>query len=195
MLLSGWLVTNYGYYNLWFIAGSSLALIMSVCLYTLELSTSHAKIYGYLAIGGVGAGLYAMNSGPVMSAIVPKKHVADAGTVFGCVDTICGAISVAIANCIFINRATDGIQMVLPNTPRATVQEAIAGVGSSLTDQLPPETQTAVLQAALDAIKDVWLQLVATAALSLILSFLLRRKKLSRIREDRDASVHEGSSV
>ncbi|KAL8783530.1 MAG: hypothetical protein Q9213_004576 [Squamulea squamosa] len=183
MLASGRLITNIGWYKLWFISGSSLALIMSVCLYTLELDTSYSKIYGYLVLGGTGTGLYAMNSGPVMSAIVAKEHIADASTVFGCIDTISGAIAVAIANCVFINRATDRIQRVLPDSSRAVVQEAITGVGASLTDQLPPSVETAVLHAILDAIKDAWIQMVATASLSLLLSFCLRNKKLSELNK------------
>ena len=66
MLISGRLITSYGYYKPWFTVGSSLVLAMSVCLYTTEIDTSHGKIYGYLIIGGVGTGLCAINSGPVM---------------------------------------------------------------------------------------------------------------------------------
>lgn len=181
MLISGRLITSFGYYKLWFIAGSCLALIMSVCLYNTDINTSHSKIHVYLILGGLGTGLYAMNAGPVMSAIVAKEHIADSGTVFGCVDTICGAFSVGIANSIFINRASDSIQKLLPSTPRATVQEAIAGIGAPLTNQLQPSLKLAVLQASLDAIKDVWAQMITTAALSFVLSIFLRNRKLSEL--------------
>ena len=101
MLVSGRLIRNFGWYKLWFITGSGLALVMSIFLYKTNIDTSHDKIYGYLILGGIGTGLYAMNAGPVMSAIVAKENVADASTVFGCVDTICGAFSVGVANSIF----------------------------------------------------------------------------------------------
>ncbi|KAL8689578.1 MAG: hypothetical protein Q9218_004782 [Villophora microphyllina] len=192
MLISGRLMTSIGYYKLWFIAGSSLALIMAVMLYTTGIDTSHGHIYGYLILGGLGTGLYAMNSGPVMSAIVAKEHIGDASTIFGCIDTICGAVSVAVANCIFINRATDGIQGVLPNTPRAAVQEAISGVGASLTNQLPPPTRVAVLQAEMDAIKDVWVQMIATAKNILVDQIKRESRKeghnLSRLLRQRPTS-------
>lgn len=116
-----------------------------------------------------------------MAAIVAKEHVAAAGTVFGCVDTLCGAFSIGIANSILVNRASDGIQQFLPSAPRATVQEAITSVNASLTNQLPPSLRIAVLQAALDAIKDVWVQMMATAALSFMLSFFLRNRKLREL--------------
>ena len=181
MLVSGRLIATFGYYKMWFITGSGLSLIMSACLYSIEVDSSHGKIYGYLVIGGIGTGLYAMNAGAVMSAIVAKKDVADAGTIFGWVDTICGAVSVAVANCIFVNKATDGIQTVLPHIPRSTVQQAIAGVGASLTNDASPPIKSAILVAALAAIRDVWLQLVITAALSFVSSFFLRNKRLGSL--------------
>ena len=179
MLISGRLITAFGYYKLWFLVGSILALIMAVCLYTtIKLDTSHGVIYAYLILGGVGTGLGAMNYAPVMSAIVPNEYAADAATIFGCVDTLCGAIAVAVANSIFVNRATNSIQVLLPDTPKATVQNAIAGIGTDFTKQLPPILRKAVLQAVLNAIKDTWIQMIATAALSLVLSLLLRHRKL-----------------
>ena len=181
MLVSGCLITNTGCYKLWFIAGSSLALIMSVCLYTAEIDTSHGQIYGYLVLGGIGTGLYSMNAGCVMATIVAREHVEHAATVWGCVDALCGAFSLGVTNSIFVNRASDSIQKLLPSTPRVTVQNAIAGVGASLTKNLPPSLRKAVLQAAFDAIKDAWLQMIATAALSFVLSFFLRNRRLSEL--------------
>lgn len=69
----------------------------------------------------------------------------------------------------------------MPSAPRATVQEAIAGIGASLTDKLPPSLRTAVLQAAFNAIKDAWVQMIAIAALSLVLFFFLQNRKLSEL--------------
>ena len=181
MLVSGRLITSLGYYKFWFIAGSGLSLISFSCLYEIEADTSYGKIYGYLILGGIGTGLYAMNAGAIMSAIVAKENASDAGTIFGCVDTISSAISVAVANCIFVNRATDGIQAILPETPRDVVQQAIAGVGASLTSEASPEVRSRILQAAVDAIADVWLQLIATAAASFVFSFLLGNKKLRHL--------------
>lgn len=184
ILISGHLITGIIWYKVWFVAGSALSLIMSVCLHRTNLDTQQNKVYGYLILGGTGTGLYAMNAGPLMSAIVDKEHAPDASTIFGCVDVICGAISVAVANSIFINRATHNIHMLLPNTPRAAVQQAIAGVGASLTSKLPQAQAQAVLKAILNAIKDVWIQMIATAALSLILSLSLRNERIGKRRKD-----------
>lgn len=181
MLASGRLITRFGMYKIWFILGSSLALVMSTCLYTTQLDTSRWKIYGYLILGGTGIGFYVMNSGLVMSATVAKANSADASTIFGCADTISSTIAVAIANCLFVNQATNVIQQILPDTSRAVVQDAITGHGASLMNQVPSSSKREVLQATLDAIKDVWIQMIATAALSLVLSFFMRNRKLSNL--------------
>lgn len=180
MLLSGRLIGTFGYYKTWFIAGSALALVMSICLYNTEVNTSHGKIYGYIIIGGIGIGLYMMNAGPIMSTIVPAEHVADVGTIFGAVDVLSGSIGVAITNSIFLNKATDNIQSILPHVPRSDVQDAIAGVGASITAGLSAHQTNLVLQAIMDAIKSAWIQLIATACLSFMLSLLMRNQKLGR---------------
>ena len=181
ILVSGRLIGTFGYYKTWFIAGSTLALVMSICLYKTEVNTSHGKIYGYIIIGGIGSGLYMMNAGPIMSTIVPAEHVADTGTIFGAVDVVSSSISVAIANSIFLNRATDNIQSILPHIPRSHVQEAIAGVGASITEGLSAHETDLVLEAIMDAIKSVWIQVIATACLSFVLSLLMRNQKLGRL--------------
>lgn len=59
------------------------------------------------------------------------------------------------------------------------VQQVITSIRDSLTNKLPPSLRIAVLQAALDAIKEAWVQMIATAALSIVLSFFLRNRRLS----------------
>lgn len=180
MLLSGRLLRSSGrYYKLWFIVGSAMALIMSVGLYTTKVYTSPGKIYAYLIVGGIGVGSYAMNAGPVMSMAVQQEDVHHTGTIFGSVDNICSAISVGIANSIFLNRAIYGIQRVLPGLSRSTIQSAIAGVGSSITNNLPSSQRNMILQAILEAIKDAWIQIITTAGLSFTLSLLMRNRTLS----------------
>ena len=159
MLVSGLLMTSAVWCKLWFVTGSALALIIAACLYKTGVNTEHGNTYSYLVQGGNGTGVHAMNAGPVMSAIVEKERAAGASTIIGCVDSICGAVLVGIANAMCVTRATSNIQRILPDSPRAVVRERITGVGASLTGKPPPA------------------RMIATAALSLILSVLLRNEK------------------
>ena len=180
MIFSGHLLRRAPYYKIWFIAGSLLSLTLGACLYTTEIDTPQNRIYGFLALGGIGVGLFAMNAGPIMAAIVKAGDGGNASSIFGCVDTICSVISVAVANSIFVNLATDKIQLILTNLPRSEVQSAIAGIGASITEGLPAAQKESVLVAILYAIKQVWIQTIATAGFSFVLSMFMRNDKLAK---------------
>ncbi|KAI9696361.1 MAG: hypothetical protein M1820_008203 [Bogoriella megaspora] len=181
MLVSGILIGIFKYYKIWFACGSVFQVLMAICLYNTDVGTGHGKIYGYLIVGGVGAGLVVMNSGPIMSATVPKQDIKLAGTLFGYVDMISGAVSVGIANSIFLNRATARIQHLLPNAGKSIVQNAITGAGGSTATTLPPATKPLILRAIMESIKDIWVQLIATASLALVLSLFMKKQKLKQI--------------
>ena len=171
MLVSERLIIKIGKSKYWFIAGTSLTLICQPAstLPKSTLLTASFTITSSLEVWGPA--WYAMNAGPVMAAIVPEEHVADASAICLCVDTLCGALEVGIANGIFVNQASNSIQKILSSSPRATVQEATTSVGASLTDELPPELATAIVQVVSDTIKNAWIQMVATAVISLVLAF------------------------
>ncbi|KAL9091623.1 MAG: hypothetical protein Q9165_004699 [Trypethelium subeluteriae] len=181
MLVSGLLIGIFSYYKVWFACGSVFQVLMAICLYNTDVGTGHGKIYGYLIIGGIGAGLVVMNSGPIMSATVPKQDVKLAGTLFGYVDMISGAVSVGIANSIFLNRATARIQHLLPNAGRSIIQNAITGASGSNATALPPAAKPLALRATMESIKDIWVQLIATASLALVLSLFMKKQKLKQI--------------
>lgn len=65
-LVSGRFINSAGFYKTWFIAGSTLTFIMSVCLYSsTDINTPHGDLFAFLILGGTGIGFYLMNSGPV----------------------------------------------------------------------------------------------------------------------------------
>ena len=180
MLISGRLLGQVRcYYKLWFIAGSLLSLIMSTCLYFTKTTTPYGRLYGYLVMGGTGVGLYAMNAGPIMATIVSPNDVTSAGTIFGCVDTITNALSLGMADCIFVNRATERVQLVLPREQKSIIQDAIVGVGANGLQGLPVEQQDAVIQSIMKSIQDVWIQMIATASVAFVLSLFMRNKLLA----------------
>lgn len=96
-----------------------------------------------------------MNVDSVMSAIVAKEHIANASTVFECVDTLSDVFSIEVANSNFVNRASNSIQRLLSNTFKAIVQEAIADIEVFLFNKLSLSLRIAILQAVLNVIKDV----------------------------------------
>ena len=177
MLLTGSLVERLGYYAYWYMAGSLLAVAGTALMYTIQNTTSHARIYGYSVLFSAGLSLYIQASYPLAQAKVRPNQASDAVTIIGCTQLGSIAISLAVSNSIFLNRAADDIQHILPDVPRSTVQAAISGIGSQIFRDLPEGQKEQVLDRILGAIRDVWAQALAAAVLSFITALFMKREK------------------
>ncbi|KAL9112885.1 MAG: hypothetical protein Q9227_002962 [Pyrenula ochraceoflavens] len=182
MLLTGFLVERIGYYAYWYLTGSLLAVAGTALMYTINNTSSHARIYGYSVLFSAGLSLYIQASYPLAQAKVRPTQSSDAVTIIGCTQLGSIAIFLAVANSIFLNRATDGIQQVLPDIPRSTVQAAISGTDAQIFRDLPEERKARVLSMVMSAIKDVWILAIAAAALSFIIAIFMRKEKKPALR-------------
>ena len=177
MLLTGSLVERLGYYALWYMAGSLLAVAGTALMYTVDSSSSHARIYGYSVLFSAGVSLYIQASYPLAQAKVRPNQASDAVTIIGCTQLGSIAIFLAVANSIFLNRAVDEIQDILPNASRSTLQAAISGVEAQIFRDLPEDTKKQVGDRVSDAIRDVWALALAAAVLSFITAAFMKREK------------------
>ncbi|ORY16988.1 major facilitator superfamily [Clohesyomyces aquaticus] len=75
VMLNGTLMAKVGYYMPWYLVGSMLALVGSVLLYTLDLDTSRAQIYGYSILAAFGVGLFSQAGFPVAQVKAAPEHL------------------------------------------------------------------------------------------------------------------------
>jgi hypothetical protein len=61
-----------------------------------------------------------------------------------------------MAGAIFVNKAVQGITVLLPNTDSATIQASIAGTSSDLFKTLPADQLDSVLDVIVKSIDDVY---------------------------------------
>ncbi|KAI9658764.1 MAG: hypothetical protein M1821_002324 [Bathelium mastoideum] len=177
MLVTGSLVERLGYYAFWYMGGSLLAIAGTALMYTVDSASSHARIYGYSVLFSAGLSLYIQASYPLAQAKVRPSQASDAVTIIGCTQLGSVAVFLAVADSIFFNRAANGIQHILPDVPRSTVQAYISGVGAQVFRDLPEETKQQVLDKVLRAIQDVWAQALAAAVFSFVTSIFMKREK------------------
>ncbi|MCJ1437449.1 hypothetical protein MMC27_006836 [Xylographa pallens] len=178
IVLNGVLMSKYGYYMPWYFVGSSLALIGSALMYTVDLSTSVSRIYGYSVLLGIGSGMYAQASFAIAQVKVHPYEIPSA-IGFVALAQIGGAtIALAIANSVFLNQATNGILAIVPQEPRSVVQGAISGAGSTFFQTLDPSVEAAVLGAVTHAISQTYILGMTGAALSVVLACFMSREKL-----------------
>ena len=177
MLLTGSLVERLGYYAYWYMAGSLLAVAGTALMYTIDSASSHARMYGYSVLFSAGVSLYIQASYPLAQAKVRSNQASDAVTIIGCTQLGSIAIFLAVANSIFLNRAIDAIQEILPDASRSTLQAAISGIGAQTFRDLPEETRKHVFDRISDAIRDVWTLALAAAVLSFITAIFMKKEK------------------
>ena len=175
-------MSKYGYYMPWYLAGGCLALIGSALMYTVKLDTPTSKIYGYMVLLGVGAGMYAQ-AGFAIAQVKVQPHEISLAIGFMSLAQIGGAtIALAIANSVFLNQATNGILAIVPHESRSVVQGAVSGAGSRFFQTLDRGVRTAVLGAVALAISRIYILAITAAALSIVLAAFMSREKVSNFR-------------
>lgn len=178
-IANGAIMSSTGYYSPWFIFGGIFTLIGEVLLYTLlKVDTTKSEIYGYTVLAGIGAGAFVQASFSVAQAKVDKQAIPLAIGFITCAQVGGATISLAIANTVFLNKASDSIAGILPDVPREQIQAAIAGAGSSLLKSVGADTRRQVLVALVDAMSKVWILGITAGAMVIVFSALMRREKL-----------------
>ena len=158
--------------------GGILVIISGALMYSrVGVDTSAAPIYGYSILLGFGAGLFTQGPISVVQSLFPADRIADATAFVGFGQVVGIAIMLAVSNAIFLNKATDGINQILPDTPLREVQAAISGVGSDLFRNLSGDLRNAVLRAIVDSMKNVYVLVIVAGVLTVVLCPFLKRQK------------------
>jgi len=178
VIANGVIMASTGYYSPWFLFGGICTLIGEALLYTLKVSTSTPSVHGYSVLAGIGAGAFVQASFSVAQAKVGKEQIPIAIGFITCAQIGGATISLAIANTVFLNKASNSIAGILPTVPRAEIQAAIAGAGSKFIKSLDQQKQADVLHAIVDSMSRVWILGMTAGSLVIVLSLLMKREKL-----------------
>ena len=167
------------YYPPWFLVGGLLILGSNIMLTRITLASSFAYIYGALALGGLGTGLFVNAPFAIAQWLVPADELGEAVGFITLAQAAGCTISLAIANSVFLNLAQNGIAAVLPDLSIGAIQAAIAGVGGNVLRTLGPMQQAAVLDAIVFAIQRAFILGLTAGALTVVLSVFMSRKPIN----------------
>ncbi|KAI0859728.1 major facilitator superfamily-domain-containing protein [Xylaria cubensis] len=177
-IATGAILSKTGIYMPWYTFGGVLVIIGSALVYTIDVDTSVSRIYGYSVILGIGAGSYSQLSFSVAQVKVPPSRMPDV-TAFLSFGQLTGiALSLAIANAVFLNRATLGIHELVPDASLQEIQAAIQGASSDFFNNLTQSTREAVLVAVVKSMNDAYVLVITAGALTVALSIFMKREKL-----------------
>jgi hypothetical protein len=174
----GILITKLGFYSPFYILGTALGLIGSALLHVSTTETSSARIYGYTAMIGLGAGMYSQAGFAVVQAKVPKHHIGQAIGFLTTGQLVGAVISLTIGGTVLINNATSGLQELLPNVPLDTIKNAIAGTAGKFFSTLDPQTRVAALDVIVNAIDKVWILTITAGAVGFVASVFLKHERI-----------------
>ena len=178
IVVNGVVVTANGRYMPWFFTGGALGLVGSALLYTVDVETSNAKVYGYSILIGAGAGCFLQLPFSVVQSLVPPESIPKAiGFVtFGQLGA--PSLVLAVINAVFLNEAGNNIARSSPSIPRGTIISILSGVGSEAFARLDKGTQEQILRFIVAGLNKGYIVTMTSGALALVLSLFLNRGKM-----------------
>ena len=171
---NGAIMSSTGYYFPWYVIGGAFSIIGGALMYTVDINSKTANIYGYSILSAVGSGAFCQASFSVAQVKVEPRLIPLA---IGFITTaqITGfTISLAIANSVFLNHSESSIRQVLPNVPSSDIQAAISGAGGAFLKSLDVATKQKVLVALVDSMSRVYILVITAGALALVLAMLMK---------------------
>ncbi|KAL8717068.1 MAG: hypothetical protein Q9225_005658 [Loekoesia sp. 1 TL-2023] len=182
VIVEGFIMSNLhsGKFMPWFYLGGALVLVGSALMYTVDAATSNARIYGYSILLGSGTGAYlqmpfAVAQAQVSNALVP---MAVAFTAFA--QLAAPAITLSIANSIFLNEASRGLLAIIPGASPNMVRELLSRAGNDHLASLGPIIHGQVLGAIVGAMSKIYILVIVSGALTLVLTVVLTLRGLRR---------------
>ncbi|KAF2195913.1 MFS general substrate transporter [Zopfia rhizophila CBS 207.26] len=177
-LLNGALMSNFGYYMPWYLAGGIFATTGGALMYTVDEFTSNSRVYGYSVLIGIGAGMFIQTSFSVAQAKAPGNRSSDATGYIALAQNLGIVLALAISGAIFQNKAMDGLQRILPDIPRDALRGIVSGSGSALFKQLPPQLQGQVLAVIVKSMSYTYIPVITAGAMAIVGSLFLKFERI-----------------
>ena len=178
IVVNGFAMTATGRYVPWFFAGGTLGLVGSALLYTIDLTTGNAKIYGYSILIGTGAGCFLQLPFSVVQSLVPPESIPKAISFVTFAQLGAPSLILSVINAVFLNEAGNEIARANSTLPRSTIDSILSGVGSSTFNQLNQQAQHQILSSIVAGLGKGYIVAISSGALALSLSCCLLLFKL-----------------
>ncbi|KAF4547720.1 Efflux pump patC-like protein [Elsinoe fawcettii] len=178
IIANGHLMSRFSYFQPWYIFGSILTLVGGVLMSRIETTTSISRIYGYEVLLGLGTGCFIQAGYAVIQAVTPPSEMSYAISYMMLAQLGGIAFGLAIGGAVFVNKAIEGLTVLLPNASRAELQLAITGTSGAYFRGLPADLQARSIDAVVLALRDVFIPVYVGAAVCLIASVCFTQRKL-----------------
>lgn len=171
VIVSGTLVSSNGKWLPWFFYGGALVLIGGATMFTVDEDTSSAKVYGYSVLLGTGTGAYIQMPFNAAQEFVGPSMIPAAVGLITWAQLAAPAVTLSIANTVFLNRAKISLEEILPaDAPTLSI---VSGVGRDYLNSLEQSVRDSVIHAIVHSMAKSYILIIASGALTLLLTGML----------------------
>ncbi|KAM3507422.1 hypothetical protein MY11210_007146 [Beauveria gryllotalpidicola] len=175
-IISGFLITIYGYYTVYMALGSAACTIAAGLLYTMGMHTPLARPLGYQMLLGAGQGLAIQVPVIVAQAMSAPQDISASTAIILFFQMTGGAVCISAGQSAFINRLLYYLKSIAPGIDAAR----IVTIGASdLRSQISLSDIDFVLQAYLGALKDTFALGVGFAGCAFLASWIAPIRNLA----------------
>ncbi|QSS49577.1 MFS drug efflux transporter [Histoplasma capsulatum var. duboisii H88] len=176
ILVNGALMSKFGYYQPWYVAGSALVIVGGVLFSRVDANTPARDIYGYEVLAGIGTGCYIQAGYAVMQSLIELSMTANAISFMMLAQLLGITFGLSISGAVFVNYALNGLLKAIPNVTHDEIESALLGVRGDILGSLPANIQVASLTVIVEAIKKVYILVYVSGAVGFVTSIFLNRK-------------------
>ncbi|CAN9150558.1 unnamed protein product [Alternaria alternata] len=174
-IVIGGLITVVGWYApfMWF--GSAIFAIGAGMLYTLKVSSPPGRWIGYQILAGIGAGAGVQIPFVAVQVVTNEKDMPTANACVMFFNSLGGALSISIAQNIFVNTLGKEVPKYAPGFDARIVANAGA---TNLRGVVPPEILPGVLHGYNNAIVTAFILAIATSSIAFFVSLGMEQKSV-----------------
>lgn len=179
-LLSGVLLPKLNLYAAWYLISGIIALVGSVFLFLISVSTPARNIYGFELLVGAGCGLTFQAAYSIALVKSPPEKATSALSFINLAQLGGGALSLAIAGSVFQNVGFNTLESALSGKgfSSSEIREALAGGYSAIISDSTPEVRAITSDAIGSTLAKVFGISVSGAATVLVAGLLMRWEKV-----------------
>lgn len=153
-------------------------MVESVLLYTMDSTTSNAKLDGYSIFIGTGASCMLQLPFSLAQSLVSPESIPKAVTFVTFAQLGAPSIMLSVANTVYLNEARNKIAFEVPSVLGGTVIDILSGVGSAAFAKLYGTQKQTILELIVRKLNGSYILGITSGALVVILSLFLSRSKI-----------------
>lgn len=178
---AGGLITAVGYYNPFVLPSMVLFAVGSGMITTFSLDSPLRVWFGYQVLAGLGIGVGFQTGVLVVQNSVSHEWIPQATACVQFFQSLGGAIFIAVAQAVFQNGLTEGIERDAPGLPpQVFINSGASQIPQVLEQMHASQYLTAVLTAYLDGLRNSYFITVGCAAAAFVAACGLSWKKIQK---------------